>query len=250
MSLTSLAAGGLAGLVVDATLFPLDTLKTRLQATPRGKVALRYSRLYSGLGPVLLGSVPCAAIFFFVYDSCKLLGGGKSWQVQCGAAALGEAAACLVRVPVEVVKQRRQAGATKVARALVMQEGARGFYRGFPATLAREVPFSLVQFPIWELLRREMGRQRGRTVTPGESSVCGAVGGVVAGVVTTPLDLVKTRIMLSSGRREGSLAVLARVVREEGWRGLTAGMAPRLVWIALGSVIFFGAYEQFLVILS
>jgi len=38
--------------------------------------------------------------------------------------------------------------------------------------------------------------------------------------------------------------VLARVAASEGWQGLAAGLLPRLLWVSLGGVIFFGVYEH------
>ena len=93
MGLTSLLAGGVAGLVVDFLLFPIDTLKTRLQSrygVQQAQGWIKVRQLYAGLGPVLLGSVPCAALFFLVYDGSKDVLGGKSWSVHMVAAALGE----------------------------------------------------------------------------------------------------------------------------------------------------------------
>ena len=91
MVLASLVAGGVAGLTVDTLLFPLDTLKTRLQARSsrlEGWVTVR--QLYSGLAPVLLGSVPCAALFFLFYDGSKEMLGENGWTVHMVAASIGE----------------------------------------------------------------------------------------------------------------------------------------------------------------
>ena len=67
----SLLSGAAAGTAVDVSLFPLDTLKTRLQA-PQGFVSAGGFRgIYSGLGPALVGSAPGAALFFLTYDSVK-----------------------------------------------------------------------------------------------------------------------------------------------------------------------------------
>ena len=91
MVLASLVAGGVAGLAVDTLLFPLDTLKTRLQARSsrlEGWVTVR--QLYSGLAPVLLGSVPCAALFFLFYDGSKEMLGGNGPTVHMVAASIGE----------------------------------------------------------------------------------------------------------------------------------------------------------------
>ena len=125
-----------------------------------------------------------------------------------------------MRVPVEVVKQRRQAGDLRpslvVANQAWRRDGLQGLYRGGLTTLAREVPFSLIQFPLWELLKANLEEHRGRPSTPIESSACGALGGVVAGAVTTPLDVVKTRMMLNTGRRERASSLLLRLVRRPG----------------------------------
>ena len=55
----------------------------------------------------------------------------------------------MVRVPVEVVKQRCQArpdvSARRVLSSTLGQEGAAGLYRGFLTTVLREVPFSILQ---------------------------------------------------------------------------------------------------------
>ena len=68
-----------------------DTLKSRLQACgSRLEGLVRVSQLYSGLAPVLLGSVPCAALFFLFYDGSKEVLGGNGWTVHMVAASIGE----------------------------------------------------------------------------------------------------------------------------------------------------------------
>ena len=117
----------------------------------------------------------------------------------------------------EVVKQRRQAGDVSSSLAVVnkawKRDGLRGLYRGGLATLAREVPFSLVQFPLWELLKAEVVKHKGQPTTPVESAICGSLGGVVAGALTTPLDVLKTRMMLNTGCQEKASSVLFKVVK-------------------------------------
>mmetsp|Transcript_1602 Transcript_1602/g.3945 ORF Transcript_1602/g.3945 Transcript_1602/m.3945 type:complete len:114 (-) Transcript_1602:898-1239(-) len=67
---TSLIAGGFAGTSVDVALFPIDTIKTRLQA-PQGFLAAGGFRgIYNGLGAAAAGSAPGAALFFSVYEVC------------------------------------------------------------------------------------------------------------------------------------------------------------------------------------
>ena len=70
---TALVAGGCAGTSVDVALFPIDTLKTRLQS-PQGFVkAGGFKGIYNGLGAAAAGSAPGAALFFSSYEVRSLL---------------------------------------------------------------------------------------------------------------------------------------------------------------------------------
>ena len=51
-------AGGVAGMAVDITLFPLDTLKTRLQSEAGFRASGGFRGIYSGLAPAALASAP------------------------------------------------------------------------------------------------------------------------------------------------------------------------------------------------
>jgi solute carrier family 25 (mitochondrial S-adenosylmethionine transporter), member 26 len=65
--------------------------------------------------------------------------------------------ACLVRVPTEIIKQRMQTGMySTIQEAIVGVRGSQGlfaFYRGYWSMIAREIPFSFIQFPLWEGLK-------------------------------------------------------------------------------------------------
>src|SRR5277367_1024857 len=105
----SLLSGGAAGLAVDLSLYPLDTFKTRLQSSTGFFKSGGFKGIYSGLPAVAIGSVPGAGIFFLTYDTIKTVLAphfSSSVPVHMYAASCGEIAACLIRVPVEVVKQR------------------------------------------------------------------------------------------------------------------------------------------------
>ncbi len=58
----ALAAGALAGTVVDATLFPLDTIKTRLQSgAAAAGTPLTLATVYRGFGAAVVASAPCGS---------------------------------------------------------------------------------------------------------------------------------------------------------------------------------------------
>lgn len=61
----ALLAGGLAGMAVDTAFFPIDTLKTRLQAQEGFVKSGGFSGVYRGLGSAVVGSAPggeCAGV--------------------------------------------------------------------------------------------------------------------------------------------------------------------------------------------
>ncbi|XP_072845502.2 mitochondrial S-adenosylmethionine carrier protein isoform X3 [Pogona vitticeps] len=179
----SLTAGGLAGVCVDLILFPLDTIKTRLQSPQGFKKAGGFRGIYAGVPSAAIGSFPNAAAFFVTYEYTKaLLHTGSSPYLgpvrHMLAASFGEIVACLIRVPSEVVKQRAQVSSSsstlRILSSTVREEGILGLYRGYKSTVLREIPFSLVQFPLWEYLKDLWSWKQGHVVDSWQSAVCGA----------------------------------------------------------------------------
>ncbi|KAI1759494.1 mitochondrial carrier [Hypoxylon sp. FL1150] len=285
---TALLAGGIAGTTVDLSLYPLDTLKTRLQSHAGFFPSGGFRGIYRGVGSAVVGSAPGAAFFFCTYEGVKGFlsrrrqsrilgvadkdpihgskvlddGRGKGWGEPIEhmiAASLGEVAACAVRVPTEVVKQRAQAGlhggssAAALGAILSRRRSVglggvwRELYRGWGITVMREVPFTVIQFPLWEALKG-WGRRRkgvsssGVEVSAGESALYGSMSGAVAAGVTTPLDVLKTRVMLSK-EREKVFTVLMDLLSSHGIRPFFAGIGPRVMWISAGGAIFLGSYQ-------
>ncbi|XP_032554684.1 S-adenosylmethionine mitochondrial carrier protein isoform X1 [Chiroxiphia lanceolata] len=256
-SWAALAAGGVAGVCVDLILFPLDTVKTRLQSPQGFRKAGGFRGIYAGVPSTAIGSFPNAAAFFITYENVKsMLPHGSSSYLSPAthmvAASLGEVVACLIRVPSEVVKQRAQVSPSSSTLRILSQtlyhEGVQGLYRGYKSTVLREIPFSLVQFPLWESLKDLWSWKQGHVVDSWQSAVCGAFAGGFAAVVTTPLDVAKTRIMLAkAGSRNATgnvLTALGGIWRTQGLSGLFAGVVPRMAAISLGGFIFLGTYEK------
>jgi solute carrier family 25 S-adenosylmethionine transporter 26 len=68
---TALLSGGCAGFAVDISLYPLDTIKSRMQSQEGFVKAGGLRGVYAGLGPAALGSFPGAALFFATYETSK-----------------------------------------------------------------------------------------------------------------------------------------------------------------------------------
>ena len=264
----------MAGTTVDLSLFPIDTLKTRLQSSSGFARSGGFSGIYKGVGSALVGSAPGAALFFVTYDSSKrllrearqaderLAGGlGRgmlgTWSEPIEhmfAATLGEIVACSVRVPTEVVKQRAQASqhpsSLAALKYILGQRATVGFggvwreiYRGWSVTIMREVPFTMIQFPLWEAMKEYRRRTTGHAVVSAvESGIFGSIAGAVAAGITTPLDVLKTRMMLAREKQQ-MLSLLSQILRDSGPRAFFAGIGPRVFWISAGGAMFLGSYQ-------
>ncbi|KAH6561044.1 hypothetical protein BASA60_000128 [Batrachochytrium salamandrivorans] len=251
----ALLSGALAGTTVDTVLFPLDTIKTRLQSKAGFKASGGFSNIYAGLSSAVMGSAPSAAAFFVTYEffkshlSKKLPDTSHQPLVHMMSASAGEIIACIVRVPTEIVKQRMQTRMyTSVPQAvgdILKREGIRGFYRGYTMTIFREIPFACVQFPLYENMKKRLSSRLDRPLWATEAALCGCIAGGFAAAVTTPLDVVKTRIMLSAkaGKTASIVGTALTILSEEGPRTFLSGIGPRVMWISIGGSIFLGMYE-------
>lgn len=255
----NVAAGATAGVAVEAAIYPIDTIKTRLQLAARGgglRALLAGSggkALYAGVWGNLLGVAPASAIFMGVYEPLKqrvaAANPDKSWLGPLVAGAGAGAAASIVRVPTEVVKQRMQAGhfakAAAAVRSILAAEGAAGLFAGYGSFLLRDLPFDAIEFVAYEQLKKAAENATGRELRAAEVSAVGAAAGAVTGVVTTPLDVLKTRLMTqgAGGKYKGVVDCARRIAAEEGVRTLFAGWQPRVLWIGLGGCVFFSALE-------
>ncbi|XP_072641573.1 mitochondrial S-adenosylmethionine carrier protein isoform X10 [Canis lupus baileyi] len=126
-------AGGVAGVAVDLILFPLDTIKTRLQSPQGFNKAGGFRGIYAGVPSAAIGSFPNAAAFFITYEYVK-------WFLHTDSSSY-----------LMPVKHMLAASAGEV--------GIQGLYRGYKSTVLREIPFSLVQFPMWESLKVDLQLQ-------------------------------------------------------------------------------------------
>ncbi|ODQ49211.1 hypothetical protein PICMEDRAFT_70771 [Pichia membranifaciens NRRL Y-2026] len=260
----SLISGGAAGTATDLAFFPIDTLKTRLQAKGGFFHNGGFRGLYKGLGSAVVASAPSASLFFMTYDTFKrqfkstlptlfpsLSVSTTTHLSHMLAASMGEVAACMVRVPAEVIKQRTQSLQFKTSLESFKYilsnksgEGVwKGLYRGWSTTIMREIPFTIIQFPLYEHMKQLWASyEKVEKVSPLKGALCGSIAGGFAAAMTTPLDVLKTRLMLSKERI--SVVTLAKnLVREEGYSVFFSGIGPRTMWISAGGAIFLGVYE-------
>ena len=250
-------AGGCAGTSTDLAFFPIDTVKTRLQARGGFFVNGGWHGIYKGLSTALVALAPSASLFFITYDGLKAAT-KESLPLPVShmvSAMAGEVAGWLVRVPAEVIKQRTQAGVIGVSgkstswanlQYLLQNKSGegviRGLYRGWNTTIMREIPFTVIQFPLYEKLKLLWSTYDNAEISLFKGAINGSIAGGIAAAITTPLDVVKTRVMLHSDRVNVSTLV-KQMLAEEGMGVFWKGVGARTSWVSAGGAIFLGCYE-------
>ncbi|XWS07900.1 hypothetical protein CRYUN_Cryun41cG0032100 [Craigia yunnanensis] len=258
--LKSALAGGLACALSTSLMHPVDTIKTRVQASTLSfpeiisklpQIGVR--GLYRGSIPAILGQFSSHGLRTGIFEASKLLlinvaPNLPDIQVQSMASFCSTFLGTAVRIPCEVLKQRLQAGLfDNVGEALVgtwQQDGLKGFFRGTGATLCREVPFYVAGMGLYAESKKLAQQLLRRELEPWETIVVGALSGGLAAVVTTPFDVMKTRMMTAPGGRPVSMSMVAfSILRHEGALGLFKGAVPRFFWIAPLGAMNFAGYE-------
>lgn len=256
-----LTAAGVARGVSIFAMYPVDTIKTRIQMGQAN--AFNMNGLYKGVAGSLVGQIPYGVLTFGSYEIYKgaLLSKFpevKPYFLYAVAAVLGDMTGSGWLCPSEVVKQQLQAGmygsTGEAVRAIWAKKGLKGFYQGYTGGLARDVPFRVAQLTSYEITKsfylrmkkkREASSDAKLELSPIEAAICGAVAGTFSSAITCPMDRIKTLLMTDSAAYGGSVAsCVSKIWMDEGLAGFCQGMIPRVAYIAPSAVIFFIAYEQ------
>jgi solute carrier family 25 (mitochondrial aspartate/glutamate transporter), member 12/13 len=253
------AIGFVGGFCGQSAIYPLDTLKTRFQsqsAVASERVYSSYAQcfrsivrvegalgLYRGLFAVAALTSPEKALKFTANDFARSVlrrrndGNGKlPWRYEMAAGAFAGFAQVLITCPMEIVKIRMQMegqksgrqsqGILRTARAL----GARGLFQGTTATWMRDIPFSLIYFPLFHHWKRKVLEEKGE-LTLVDRGIIPTVAGTIAGCTVTPADVIKTRMQGPDAKAlyTGTIDCIRKTYRAEGFAAFWSGLAPRFL---------------------
>ncbi|KAE9400378.1 mitochondrial carrier [Gymnopus androsaceus JB14] len=271
----NMLAGALAGISEHAVMYPVDSIKTRMQVFTTSPVAV-YSgvgnavtrisstegvrALWRGVWSVILGAGPAHAVHFGTLEAVKeLLGGneaGNQWVATSIAGASATTAADALMNPFDVIKQRMQVHKSEFrsvftcARTVYQTEGLGAFYVSYPTTLAISIPFNAIQYTIYEHLKRMINPTH--EYSPSSHMISGAGAGAVAAAVTTPLDVAKTMLQTRGTshdpeiRNVRGMSDAFRIIwNRDGFRGFSRGLTPRVLTTVPSSALCWLSYEFF-----
>jgi len=262
----SFVQGGIAGSIGATIVYPIDMVKTRMQnqrSTVVGQMLYKNSidcakkifrnegflGFYRGLGPQLVGVSPEKAIKLTVNDIVRSRAMDPETgriKVRWELAAGGMAGGCQVIFtnPLEIVKIRLQiqGEASKVEGAvskgaihIIRQLGILGLYRGASACLLRDIPFSAIYFTSYSHLKSDVFHEgyNGKRLSFMETLGAAAIAGMPAAYLTTPADVIKTRLQVEARKGQTHYAGLrdafVKIYREEGFRALFKGGPARVI---------------------
>lgn len=235
-------AGGTSRALAQALLYPVDALRTLAQT--RDGRTLRDV----GANALLRG---CAQT-----SSFALLTGGLQFGIfgmvnpkygPLVASACGAAGSCVVSVPQEVIKQRLVTGVyssfREAVRKIWQSEGALGFYSGWRPTMSRNVPFVVTTFTSRDVLKSRILKYKQQqdnidgkvSLSPMENIGIGITSALIAGLLTQPIDVIKTRMMTQAASKAlpytSALDCASSILRTEGWRKLYSGFGQRSIYM-------------------
>lgn len=216
-SLDVLIAGALARLLAQLILHPLDAYRTRVQlfgpslsphikghvvaaATFLHRIQDFFNIALKGIAPLLLLAAPAGALQFSTLEYTKYY--MKSLPIvplNLLASALGSLTSSLLKVPLEVLKQGIQADLYSTIGSAILHiyahEGIAGYYKGSSVTILRDTIWNSVSYMLYEYFVL-LYQQRYGGVGDRAMVILGAVAGIVSSVITQPLDVAKTKIMV------------------------------------------------------
>lgn len=127
---------------------------------------------------------------------------------------------------------------------MAKREGPQALWRGLLPTMLRDVPFSGIYWMGYEKIRHRL--QTHHELSHFQTSfIAGASSGMIAAIVTTPFDVVKTQRQVSLDAEEARLGrILKNIIRKNGSAGFFRGVVPRVVKVAPACAIMISSYEM------
>lgn len=260
--LCDLLTGALAEGACVAALYPIDTIKVRIQSA--GKRALDSSRmsrsLYRGVIPCTAAAMVFGSVYILVYERCRdwldTRHTAPKMLIPAIACVFANVSTSFIEVPLDTAKQKLQAmskcssSPTYIPTLLKLYKGGLGsLYGTYLAYTLRTVPFEVAEFTVYEGLRKALrsidttrcGQQRIELDGGPVLWLLGGLAGCCATVITMPVDNIKTRMNVFGS---GFVQSTVFIAQANGARGFFRGIYARLATHVPSAAVYFYVYQH------
>ncbi|KAJ2806396.1 Cu/Pi carrier [Coemansia guatemalensis] len=264
------------------SMTPIDMLKCRLQVNSKaysgiidglGKVGRKEGirGLFLGGTPTFLGYSMQGMGKYGFYEYFKFIYSRAAGQqvaqrhktpLYLAASASAEFFADLMLCPMEALKVKQQTSTTRFATSftgglsrIYRSEGLGGFYKGIVPLWLRQIPYTMVKFASFEniveaIYKHALKRPKDSFSKPqqlGVTFVSGYLAGILCAIVSHPADTIVSKLN-NAGKTEQGMSnsqMVAKIVRDLGFRGIWTGLVPRIFMIGTLTMAQWGIYDAF-----
>jgi len=154
-----------------------------------------------------------------------------------------------------VAQQGYATGLVSGFTRVVREGGVRDLYAGFIPILFKQIPYAIGQFTVNELCHevafRSMSKETRANLSPTANfSILlgsGVIAGFAAAILSQPADTLLSQINKGHGPTGSTLYRLGVLAKQTGFRGLFAGLGPRMVMTAglvSGQFLIYGGIKN------
>lgn len=277
-------AGALGGVFSNAVIYPLDTVKTVIQADHKASSektkkqlgmlqtlvliarAKGVRSLYRGFFANMANTFIQQFAYFYWYSLVRsvyikrVLRSATATPVlsvltELVLGAVAAALAQLFTTPVGVIATRQQVGSASDGeeednsilghiRDIYHKDGITGFWRGLKPSLVLTIN-PAITYGVYERVKSVILAASGGHMTPGKSFVIGALSKSLATVVTFPYILSKTRLQTKNTPHNTAFAVLYHIYEQKGVIGWYQGMNAQITKAVLSQALLFFFRDYF-----
>eukprot|EP01080_Neovahlkampfia_damariscottae_P012191 gene12191-5778_t len=271
--LRDLAVGISSGSLTTAILYPLDTIKIRLQASGRGVSVAKlkifqgttaeiiknegFRTLYRGIIPAMFGSGMAWGFYFLFYNHAKRSFNSEklnSFQLIYSSLQAG-LLTIMITHPIFFLKTRLQlegvnsTGFVETVRNIVKTEGYSALYRGIIPSIWL-TSHGMIQFLCYEKIKYYFQRDD-KILNSYQHFAFGAASKIIAMISTYPMQLIKTRLQDKKNldpkfSYSGMFDGMKKILKYEGIKGFYRGVIPSTLRVTPASAITLTLYEKFM----
>jgi len=272
-------SAGIGACLAETSTLPIDISKVRLQTQkplPDGTLPYRnmfqamakvsseegFPALWKGITPALIRQFCYTGLSFAFYEPVRNFVAGEgvkkedipAWKRVLAGGIAGGSSIIIVN-PTDVVKTQMQTATgqpqiMKIARNVWKGEGIAGFWKGVNPNVARCFIGNACEIGFYDTTKQNLLANDIVDDGPLAHFSASTVAGTISAIFSTPVDVVKTRLMNQAGGRtdvhhyKGVIDCFVNMPKQEGIGSLYKGFWPLAARKVFWTISYFLCYEQ------